>query len=99
MSHNSLTSCFFSFDTGCDYFIRYENKRIKLAATTVLNTTIVPSEDQCILLCYLQIPGCLAVNFITTSESNICELTTGLSGNDEMEDNATSTMSMISMVI
>ena len=48
------------------------------------------SEKQCILACYYETPGCLAVNVITTNAITTCEMTTGLSNESDMVDDLTS---------
>ena len=63
---------------------RYEGKRLP----NVLNTMVVPSFAKCAELCY-DTDGCLAMNAVQNN-GVICELTTGLSNKNEMDENATS---------
>ena len=67
----------------------FQNKRLLATTTTVLNTTTMTSEEQCVMTCYYDNPGCLAVNIITTGDVIRCEMTTGLSNETAMVDDST----------
>ena len=45
--------------------------------------------------CFYDIPGCLAVNVITTGDVIRCEITTGLSNETDMVDDATSVLYIV----
>ena len=67
---------------GCPEYRSYESKRL----CNVMKTVMVPSIAECSQLCY-ETDGCLAINVMQNSDV-ICELTTGMSNEDEMEENA-----------
>ena len=48
------------------------------------------SEEQCVMSCYYDHPGCLAVNVITNGDVITCEMTTGLSNETDMVEDSTS---------
>ena len=50
------------------------------------------SEEQYVISCYYDNPGCLAVNVITTGDVITCEMTTGLSNKTYMVDDSTSVL-------
>ena len=81
-----------SIITGCDVVKPYQNKRLLAMATTILNITIMTSEEQCVMFCYYETPGCLAVNIIATNDITRCEMTTGLSNETDMVDDSTSVL-------
>ena len=66
---------------GCPVYHRYEGKILN----DILKTILVPSIAECVQLCY-ETDGCLAIN-IRQNNDVICELTTGLRNDNEMEDN------------
>ena len=76
--------------SGCGVVKGYRNKRLLATATTILNETNVTSEGKCVLSCYYDNPGCLAVNVITANDVIMCEMTTGLSNETDMVDDSTS---------
>ena len=75
--------------TGCDVVKPFQNKRLLATTTTVLNTTTMTSDEQCVMTCYYDKPSCLAVNVITIGDVISCELTTGLSSETDMVDDST----------
>ena len=70
----------------------FQNKRLLATTTTILNTANVTSEEQCVMYCYYDNPGCLAVNVIATGDVITCEMTTGLSNETDMVDDSTSVL-------
>ena len=48
------------------------------------------SEEQCVLSCYFENPGCLAVNVLTIGDVIKCEMTKGLSNETDMVEDASS---------
>ena len=64
-------------------FAAYPNKRL---TNNVIKTVMTSSRSKCLMLCS-RMDGCLAVNVI--DDHNItCELTTGLSNENDMEDDS-----------
>ena len=61
-----------------------------------METRVVPSKAECGTQC-IRTDGCLAINVIQRNDI-ICELTSGLSNENEMEDNITSTLFVMSML-
>ena len=84
---------------GCDSVKHYPNKRLLATATTVLKTTNVTSEEQCVMSCYYENSGCLVANVITTGDVVTCEMTTGLSNKTDMVDDLTSVLYVASKQI
>ena len=78
------------FITGCETVKYYPNKRPLATATVVLNTRNMTSEEHCVMSCYYETPGCLAVNVITTAHVITCQMTTGLSNESDIMDDSTS---------
>ena len=76
--------------SGCGIVKDYQNKRLLATATNILNTTTTSSEEQCVLSCYYENTGCLAVNVLTIGDVIRCEMTTGLSNETDMVDDSTS---------
>ena len=72
---------------------RYPGKRL----TSVINTAAASSNLDCEMLCSTT-EGCLAVNIISNHEIT-CELTTGLSNENEMEDDHNSQLFVLSKLI
>ena len=70
----------------------YQNKRLLATTSTILNNTNTTSEEQCVMSCYYEKPDCLAVNVITTGDVIRREMTTGLSSNTDVVDDATSVL-------
>ena len=64
----------------------------RATATTILNNTNVTSESQCVLSCYHENPGCLAINVITTGDVINCQMTAGLRNEKDMVDDSTSVL-------
>ena len=81
--------------TGCDSVKHYANKRLLATATTVLNTMNVTSEEQCVISCFYENPGCLAVSVIMTDDAIKCEMTTGLSNQTDIVDDSTSVLYVV----
>ena len=84
-----------SFTKGCDVVKHYQNKRLLATATTVLNTTNMTSDEQCVMPCFYDNPACLAVNVIATSDVILCQMTTGLSNETDMVDDTTSVLFVV----
>ena len=85
--------------SSCGIVKDYRNKRLLATATTVLKTNTVTSEEQCVLSCYYETTGCLAVNVITTGDVITCEMTTGLSNDSDIENDLSSTVYVTSMFV
>ena len=81
---------FYSPVSGCGVVKHYPNKRLLATVTTVLRTTNVTSEEQCVVSCYYDNPECLAINVVRSDDDIICEMTTGLSKESDMVDDSTS---------
>ena len=85
------TLFYFSLVSGCGVVKPYPSKRLLATATTILNTTMtMTSEKECVLSCYYDNPGCLAVNVIRGDDDIICQMTTGLSNNSDMKEDSSS---------
>ena len=84
-----------SFIKGCDVVKHYQNKRLLATTTTVLNTTNMTSEESCVMSCYHENPGCLAVNVITAGSVITCQMTIGLSNDTDMVDDTTSVLYVV----
>ena len=85
----NIDHCFASLlftDLITNEYQRYTNKRL----TTVMYSVKTLSRIQCVTLCS-NTDGCYAVNVIRNSDVN-CELTTGLSNQTAMVDDATSNL-------
>ena len=67
-----------------DKYVVHPNKRL----TNVIKTVVTSSKLACMTLCS-KTEGCLAVNVIG-NHGITCELTTGLSNQNEMEDDSAS---------
>ena len=67
---------------GCPVYRDYEGKRLR----NFIKTTVVSSIAACAQLCY-ETDGCLAIN-VMQKNNVMCELTTGLSNENEVEENA-----------
>ena len=76
-----------SFVTGSvnDEYKRYPNKRLM---NNVIKTVVMSSKFDCVTLCSMT-DSCLAVNVMGNYDIT-CELTTGLSNENEMEDDSLS---------
>ena len=72
----------FMLFVGCPVYRHYEGKRL----SNVMKTTVVSSFAKCAQLCY-ETDGCLAINAMQSNDV-ICELTTGLRNENEIEENA-----------
>ena len=70
----------------------FPNKLLLATTTTILNTANVTSEEQCVMYCYYDNPGCLAVNVVTTGDVITYKMTTGLSNKTDMMDDASSVL-------
>ena len=78
--------------TGCDSVKHYPNKRLIENATTFLNTTNMTSEEHCVMSCYYENTGCLAVNVISIGDVITCQMTTGFSNATDMVDDSSSVL-------
>ena len=68
----------------------FNDKSLPVSAIIAIRNAT--SVAQCVLSCYYETAGCLAVNVIATSDVIRCEMTTGLSNQSEMVDDASSVL-------
>ena len=76
----------FFLSAGCEKYKLFRNKR--LGNVTVIEHHVVTSHGRCAALCHDN-KRCYAVNIIETNQM-VCELSTGLSSEEEMVDDVTS---------
>ena len=74
-----------------DKYECYQNKRL---TNNVIKTVVTSSKFECGLRCS-QTDGCLAVNVID-NHNITCGLTTGISNENEMEDDSSSSVLVLS---
>ena len=83
MKRNSVSFSFYIVLVS-DKYVAHPNKRL----TNVIKTMVTSSKLACMTLCS-KTEGCLAVNVIGNHDIT-CELATGLSKENEMEDDSAS---------
>ena len=77
--------------SGCEKYKRFRNKR--LGKITVIERHVVTSHGRCAALSHDN-NRCYAVNVIETNHM-VCELSTGLSSEEEMVDDVISFLYML----